>query len=309
MNHFDISIHSFYKAIREKSFWRRVFKKIRIFYVPDEYSVSIIERCSAYRKLSKKYNHILKNKISIENPPQKSNKVWICWFQGYHNAPPLVKACINSIKMNMPDKDVIILSDDNIADYVSFPEPILQKRKLGIIKPAHFSDLLRVELLCEYGGLWVDATVLCTSPEITSYISSMPLFVYKHMDLTKSNNHPTVASSWLIAARTNQRILLLTRALLYAYWEKEDYLIDYFLFHIFFAMAARTFKDDWSQVPMFNNCSPHTLQFELDSLYSKQRWIDISKISSFHKLNHHINYEESSQTFYQHILRLYLPSE
>lgn len=50
-----------------------------------------------YKKLHTKYKKVIDR--GVESSPQYefSNKVWVCWFQGYESAPPLVKACINSM--------------------------------------------------------------------------------------------------------------------------------------------------------------------------------------------------------------------
>ena len=45
--------------------------------------------------------------ISDYNIIEKSNKIWICWFQGIENAPELVKACYNSVLKNYKDKEII----------------------------------------------------------------------------------------------------------------------------------------------------------------------------------------------------------
>ncbi len=162
-------------------------------------------------------------------------------------------------------------------------------------------------MLCEYGGLWCDATLLCTSPEFPGYISTLPLFVFKSMDLSRLHQTPSVASNWCIAAQSNQRILVMTRKLLYAYWEEKDSLDHYFIFHMFFAMAARKYADDWNAVPMFNNHSPHTLMFELEDDFSEERWEQIMKMSDLHKLNHHLVHNEPKNTFYDHIISKYYP--
>lgn len=112
---------------------------------------------------------------------------------GYDQAPELVKCTISSVKKHMPDRDIIILTDKNIYQYAKFPKSIIAKRKAGKISAAHFSDLLRVELLCRYGGIWIDATVLCTSDNIPSYITETDLFVYKSLKLGERIWHPLYA--------------------------------------------------------------------------------------------------------------------
>lgn len=244
--------------------------------------------------------------IQTDEPSVKSNKVWICWFQGEKNAPELVKACTNSIRMNLSDREIVFLTDDNISDYIQLPEYIIAKRKKGIIGAAHYSDLIRIELLCKYGGLWVDATVLCTSHDMFEEISDLRLFVYKQMDLIRSDKTPTVASNWLIYAHSNQKILLLTRNLLHLYWKTENKVNDYFIFHIFFALSAKRYQDEWDDIPMFNNHSPHTLQFELDRKYDANRWKQICRISDFHKLNHHNDYSKTQNSYYKFLIQKFI---
>lgn len=80
-----------------------------------------------------------------------------CWFQGMENAPELVKRCYASVKRNMPNKEVIVITKENMDQYVDFPEHILGKWKKGLITDTKMSDFLRMELLIRYGGLWMVA--------------------------------------------------------------------------------------------------------------------------------------------------------
>ena len=80
----------------------------------------------------------------------------------------------------MPDKDIIVLTSKNFLEYVSFPGYIIDKYKKGFIENAHFSDLLRLELLNTYGGLWIDSTVLVTD-KINDTFFDNELFVFKNL--------------------------------------------------------------------------------------------------------------------------------
>ncbi|MDE7095373.1 MAG: capsular polysaccharide synthesis protein, partial [Anaeroplasmataceae bacterium] len=57
-----------------------------------------------------------------DKPHQISNKIWVAWFQGEENAPILVKKCIESIRSSFPDREVVILTEDNFKEYVDIPE-------------------------------------------------------------------------------------------------------------------------------------------------------------------------------------------
>lgn len=257
------------------------------------------------RKLSKEYRQFISEYVPQKGESKINRTVWICWLQGIENAPDLVKACVNSIKNKLPGFKIVILTDENLGDYISLPDHIIDKYKKGIISRTHFSDILRISLLARYGGLWVDSTVLCTDGKFAERIISLPLFVYKVMELDRNEEKATICSSWLMAAQSTNNIMLLTRDLLYEYWKTHNYEKHFFIFHIFFAMAARKYRTEWESVPMFNNCSPHTLMFELGDTYSEQRWKEIEMISSFHKLTRHNQYDFEN-TNYGHILEEYL---
>lgn len=295
------------KSFEDGSFILKIGKKLHslfpIYYLKNKSLVFQQDIDYSYRKLKKQYKKVIEKGVINLLPSKSSNNIWICWFQGEEKAPELVKACIASARKNFPDREIIILTDENLYDYINLPEYILQKREKGIIPNAQFSDLIRVELLCNYGGLWIDATVLVT--ENSSKLLNNPLFVYRQLDLTRLGKSPIVASNWLIYANSNNNILLLTRELLWKYWKEKNVLENYFIFHIFFTIATERYPEQWEKVPIFNNHSPHTLHFELNNEYSKSRWEEIIGMSSFHKLNHHLNYSGGKDTFYKFIIESY----
>ena len=169
----------------------------------------------------------------------------------------------------------------------------------------HRELILRMELLCVYGGIWMDATVLCTDGDFIRKVEKLPLFVYKRMDLTRADRHPTIGPSWLISAASNQPILLLTRKLLYEYWKKQNYILDYFLFHLFFALAARRYPQELEKIPAYDNHPAQILQFESGDVFSEERWNQIVEMSGIHKLSIHEKYPTGQNLMNDHILKVY----
>lgn len=103
--------------------------------------------------------------IATEYPKdivRKANTIWVFWYQGIERAPDIVKACIESIKENCKDYDVVILDKDNISNYYIPSQSIQQKLNDGRMSLTHFSDILRMNLLNSYGGRWIDATIFLT---------------------------------------------------------------------------------------------------------------------------------------------------
>lgn len=102
------------------------------------------------------------------------------------------------------------------------------------------------------------------------------------------------------------------RDLMYHYWKDEVLLKDYFIFHLFVHMVRDAYPEMWETMPVFNNVSPHILQFEMYKSYNEVRWNEIRKMSDFHKLNHHYCHltntasgkDGSSDTFLDRILKM-----
>ena len=235
---------------------------------------------------------------NVNNNKEYSNKVWWCWLQGEENAPELNKACLASLRENLIDREVIVITEENLFKYIDFPEYITKKYKKGIISRTHFSDLIRIELLTKYGGTWIDSSVYCT--EYNRIFFDKPLFVFQNW---KRNNPSVISSSWFITAEKDNPILKATKQLLYEYWKKNSFFIDYFLFHFFFTMATEKYKKLWEEIPRYSNIPPHILQFELLSEFSEERFEEIKKMSSFHKLNQKQDFSIAKEnSYYRYII-------
>lgn len=291
----SIKNHSFYSKLKDK-----IHRIIPLYIIKNQNIAFQQDTDIAYRKLKKKFRHISLTGDELKYKMEFSNKVWICWFQGEEHAPELIKTCIQSMRNQLQGREIIVLTEKNISDYTEIPGYIIEKYKKGWISRAHYSDILRIDLLCRHGGLWVDATVLNTGGDFSNL--EVPLFVYKSLNLSRKDSQAIVASSWLISSYSNHPILLYTRKLLWAYWRRKNSLCNYFLFHICFTIATERYPIEWSAVPTFNNHSPHILHFELNEQSSEKRWEQLKHISAFHKLNHHIDYSSGVNTFYKFIV-------
>lgn len=88
--------------------------------------------------------------------------IWICWFQGEENMPPIVKGCFNSVKKHAGQHPVKLITEDNYKNYVNIPDYIIRKLKDKNISYTHFSDIIRNNLLADHGGIWMDASIFLT---------------------------------------------------------------------------------------------------------------------------------------------------
>lgn len=290
----------------KKKIIETIRKKNNLLYIKDRDAKAVVYQYKDYKKLYTKYKTMIDKGPVPSSNHVLSDKVWVCWFQGYESAPPLVKACINSMYKVMPEKDIIVLTKTNYKQYIELPDYIEEKFEKGKIGMAHFSDLLRISLLAKWGGMWIDSTALCTDGNFFRYASKQHLFVFKQLNLGNQEEAPIIASNWFISSEIENPIVTLTRDLLYTYWKDYDYAINYFIFHLFFAMACRRYENEWESIPSFNNSSPHMLMFELKRDYSSERWEQLMKMSGIHKLQRYDDYSDLKKSNYYKILNTYL---
>ena len=64
--------------------------------------------------------------------------VFVLWLQGEHNAPPIVKACLSSVRKWCSDRKVVVLDKDNYSQYASLPECLVRKYEYGGGKSCSF---------------------------------------------------------------------------------------------------------------------------------------------------------------------------
>lgn len=260
------------------------------------------------QKLEKKYKKTLQifdQELNRELPHESSNKVWFCWFQGIENAPAIVRKCYQSICNNLTDREIVVLTLNNLKQYVKFPDYIMKKWKSGQITHTHFTDLLRLELLISYGGMWIDATVLCTAKQtqIPDYYFDSDLFFYQCLKPGR-DGQSQIISSWLMSARTNNIVLMAVRCLCYEYWQVNTKLVDYFLLHDFMSIVLEYYPEEWRKVVPRDNAAPHILLLRLFEEYDEKMYKDIIIQSPFHKLSYKFTDEDMSKegTYYDWIM-------
>ncbi len=254
------------------------------------------EKCTAERPWEQEAKHA--------NPKQ----IWFCWLQGMKEAPPLVQKCYESLKKNLPDRTITVIDADNVFEYITLPEQIMEKWKKGILKPAHFSDLIRLELLIRYGGYWIDATVYCTDAKLLRYTDEMPIFMYSfyyfgfNPEIMETNN-------WFLYGTTNQNILCLTRAFLYEYWKEKNRAVDYFIFHLFMTMACEFYEEEYRAMPIVSQVESHILATYMGQPFDALKYRVLTVRCGFHKLSTRFGEKETTgqNTFYQYFMEGKLP--
>ena len=171
-----------------------------------------------------------------EDPPlsdESEERIFSIWLQGEDNAPDIVRACYRSIRANCTQR-LVVLDGTTIWDWIELPDHIVKKWREGKIKPAHFTDICRVELLYRYGGLWMDATDFMTS-SVPEWIMDENFFVYMCGDEMKGSY--AMIQNCFIRARCGNYLIKAWREAIFSYWKNESGAIDYFMHQLLFKMV------------------------------------------------------------------------
>lgn len=210
-------------------------------------------------------------------------KIYSIWFQGESQAPELVRRCFDSIRKHCSN-ELVVLDGDSLLDNITLPQIIIDKYKAGKIKPAHFADICRVELLYERGGYWLDATCFVTS-EIPDYIRDADFFVYRTGNTI--SGYYSYIQNCFIRARKGSYLLGAWREMILDFWTREDKRVDYFQHQIMFKTivmnipeAGRLFRE----MPQETHDAAHRLWLEYgDKPFDAQEYKRIVADAFFQK--------------------------
>ena len=95
-------------------------------------------------------------------PLRTKSKIPNVIYSYWHEKPfsPLVEKCIQSWKKHNPHYTIHMITNDTISTYIPFP---ISRWKLATTHQQR-SDCIRLYVLSEYGGIWIDASVYLSKP-------------------------------------------------------------------------------------------------------------------------------------------------
>ena len=223
--------------------------------------------------------------------------IWVCWLQGMDKAPEVVKKCFASLQRNCADFEIRVITFENIKQYANLPDYIWKKYQEKKISNTEFSDLLRLALLSENGGYWIDSTVFLTD-RIPEEILTSEFFAYHARIHLKNNN-------WFLKASAGDLIISNMKNLMFEYWKHENRLMNYFLYHLFFDLMMEknaVLAAKWNKAPLlYDDC--YDLEYNFFTPYSETLWQEIKAKNSIHKLSYKYKKDKSlSGTFLEKLL-------
>ena len=221
-------------------------------------------------------------------------KIWFLWLQGENNMPEIVRICYESWYKLNKTWEIIFLNGNNINEFVDIQHILkICRNKISV---QALSDIVRINLLNKYGGVWVDATCYCNKP-LDTWLEEV---LFSGFFAFHRPGKDRMVSSWFLAAKPENYLVEVYCNHTNAFWLnnrsirpidslteklirksrlgillfKKPYLwhsffivkilkqYHYYWFHYLFEKLYRTnkdFRNIWDQTPKIPADIPHGL--------------------------------------------------
>lgn len=233
-------------------------------------------------------------------------KIWTCWWQGLEQMPEVIRLCHESLLRNANGHEVILITKDNYRQYVNLPDYIYNKVDSGNISFSHFSDMIRLSLLCQHGGRWVDSALFVTRP--------LKFDNKFHLAKLAKLNGSICQGRWCfgdIAGASSVKIFHYMLDCLLEYWKRYDAVVDYLMFDGFLRIAYEDMPDVHECIDALPVYSPnlHETRYHFHEKYKKERFDYLMANNDILSLTWRINYpqrtEDGELTYYGKLRECY----
>ena len=301
-------LNDYYQNINLKGFFNRygvkyginraLFTKIPFHYIKDYEIKKVLWQKKAINKIKKYLIYKNENPKGFKFSQEKyDNPIWVYWDKGIENAPAIIKKCYESLIKYHGDK-VILLTENNLKNYIKMPDYIEEKRLNGSIPIAGYTDLMRFALLENYGGTWIDSTIYLTD-KIPEEILNCEFFSFQNTLGLLDN--PVLFPAWFLHAEKHSKKITEIRNVAFAYWVKEKHVIEYLLPNLI--ITSLMDKNTYSRMPYMNSDYSEYLIRILGDTYSKEKMDWVKKLTSIHKLTYKLDESINKEnTFFKKII-------
>jgi len=144
-----------------------------------------------------------------------TRKLWTYWHDGEGSAPFLVRQCLQSWRRMNPDWPLVVLDDSTFRERVDLGG---LERRHDIALQA-LTDILRVKLLLQEGGVWVDATLYCQR----SLDEWLPPYIDDEFFAFASRKRDRLMTTWFLYGTGGSRILNAWADEIVGYWSHHRF--------------------------------------------------------------------------------------
>lgn len=227
---------------------------------------------------------------------------WQYWHQGINpTTPKIVMECLHSVNKYSEDYEVILLTSKTVWDYIEFPDFVFEKFGKERFNITKLSNLIRLNLLSAYGGVWLDATIYLTAP-IDKQILRKNFFAFQRSRIQPSDvqifrKFDPLYFSWnskflagmlnsFMVANPGNKIVSDLLSILIEYWRNEKKVGHYYFFQICFNRMVQHHEWEKLNCEIVGDTDCHKLQVVSFNKFDQRIFEEIKSKSSIHKLTY-----------------------
>lgn len=145
-------------------------------------------------------------------------RIWLYWADGFEYAPRIGSICAASWINKNPSSSIIQLDNRNLRQYVSSSQVLnlVQGTTAPTLEAPFRSDILRLYLLSEYGGVWADVDVYCSHP-LHDWLPERLISGFFAFSRPAPNRK---LGNWFIAAHKSNRLIRGWLSIVLRYYEQ-----------------------------------------------------------------------------------------
>jgi hypothetical protein len=188
-----------------------------------------------------------------------------------------------------PGWEIVELDAQQAKVYVDLPSSIEGKT----IELRWIADILRLRLLADWGGVWVDATTFCNIP-LDHWL--LPLMQTGFFAFSRPGGDRPL-SNWFLAAEKRHPIVLRWSDLTKSYWNERQTAQKFWQHGLFRELCERDqdLGAIWSNTPQVSAAGPHAVQYKALATSNTEDVFEIirEKRVAVHKLTWKMKYPPS----------------
>jgi mannosyltransferase OCH1-like enzyme len=224
--------------------------------------------------------------------------IWIYWEQGWTDAPTICQLCKKSWQKLNKTWKINVLDKNNISKFINVNE--INNDFWNISPIQSRADIIRSLLLQKYGGVWVDATLICMKP--------LDKWLFNHFDINDNNDFFSFKklylkisiSNWFLVSHPNNYIINKFTEKYTKFFKTNLVSQKYFQFHDDFKYLLKTDKLFFNHYSKNKKLSSNTARI-FTCKFGLNRNLDIDNIikiydSPLYKLSHKVKLKIDKKT-------------
>lgn len=260
--------------------------------------------------LIQRYGDIVARYSNISKPENNAidryKNIWLIWWQGIDSSTPKhTIENIKQIKRLNPDWNVTVVSKYNYKKFVHPRSRIIEYAEKGRISLPHISDYIRVLLLKEQGGVYIDVNFFALKPFDT--FAQFPFYTIKHGLFSDFHICKGLWHTGLMAAYKNNPLYCFVADMYNAYLDDYDFIPSYFFIDALISIGYENIpaiRTEIDNVP-YNNKYYNFINENGNSEYDKDKWNELLENTCFYNVSHKKTFikvtDDKKETYFSHL--------